>query len=246
MRRKFVAGNWKMNGSVEALAELEAIGAAVTGAVDVAVAVPATLIHPAAARAAFAIGAQDVHAADNGAHTGCISVPLAKEAGASLSIVGHSERRQGQGETDAAVKAKAEALRRHGLNAILCVGETLDQREAGEAEAVVTAQVRASLPDDAAGNWLAIAYEPIWAIGTGKVATVGDVEAMHGAIRAALEEALGKDAGQGIRLLYGGSVTADNAQGLLHAANVDGALVGGASLTAAKFVPIIEAAATQG
>ncbi|ONF95040.1 triose-phosphate isomerase [Sphingomonas jeddahensis] len=237
MRRKFVAGNWKMNGSLAALAELDAIGAAVTDTVDVAVAVPATLIYPASQRARFPIGAEDVHANDCGAHTGCVSADMIKEAGAAFSIVGHSERRQAQGETDADVKGKAEALRRAGLHAILCVGETLEQREAGEAEAVVTAQIRASLPEGAAGDWLSIAYEPIWAIGTGKVATVEDVEAMHAAIR----EALGEN-GETIRLLYGGSVTAENAAGLLHAANVDGALVGGASLTAAKFIPIIEAA----
>lgn len=242
MRRKFVAGNWKMNGNLAALAELDAIAKAIDPHVDVAVAVPATLIHPAAERAGFPIGAEDVHAADNGAHTGCVSAPMIKEAGAAFSIVGHSERRQGQGESDADVKAKAEACRRHGLDAILCVGETLEQREAGEAEQVVTAQVRASLPDGADGGWLAIAYEPIWAIGTGKVATVADVEAMHAAIRGALLEALGAEQGGAIRLLYGGSVTADNAAGLLHAAEVDGALVGGASLTAAKFAPIIAAA----
>ncbi|WBH16263.1 triose-phosphate isomerase [Sphingomonas radiodurans] len=243
MRRKFVAGNWKMNGSLAALAELEAIAAAIDPRVDVAVAVPATLIHAANARAGFPIGAQDVHAADSGAHTGCLSAPMIAEAGAAFAIVGHSERRQGQHETDADVKAKAEALHRHRLDAILCVGETLDQREAGQAEAVVTAQVLASLPEGAAGDWLAIAYEPIWAIGTGKVATVADVETMHAAICSALVEALGQEAADAIRLLYGGSVTAENAAGLLHAAEVDGALVGGASLTAAKFVPIIKAAA---
>jgi len=240
MRRKFVAGNWKMNGSLAALAELDAIGAAADGTIDVAIAVPATLIHPAAQRACFPIGAEDVHANECGAHTGCISAEMIKEAGASFSIVGHSERRQAQGETNADVKAKAEALHRQGLQAILCVGETLDQREAGQAEAVVTAQIRASLPDGASGDWLSIAYEPIWAIGTGKVATVADVEAMHGAIRTALGPA-----GDTIRLLYGGSVTAENARDLLHAADVDGALVGGASLTAAKFVPIIEAAGAK-
>ena len=242
MRRKFVAGNWKMNGDLAALAELEAIAAAIDPRVDVAVAVPATLLHPAAACAGFPIGAQDVHGADSGAHTGCISALMAKEAGAAFAIVGHSERRQGQHETDADVKAKAEALHRHRLDAILCVGETLAQREAGDAETVVTGQVLASLPDGASGDWLAIAYEPIWAIGTGKVASVTDVETMHAAIRGALIEALGQEAGDAIRLLYGGSVTAENAAGLLHAAEVDGALVGGASLTAAKFIPIIQAA----
>ncbi|MFT3977117.1 MAG: triose-phosphate isomerase [Sphingomonas bacterium] len=242
MRRKLVAGNWKMNGSIAALAELDGIAAAVDPRVDVAIAVPATLIAPAATRAPFPIGAEDVHGADSGAHTGCISAFMAKEAGAAFSIVGHSERRQGQCESDADVKAKAEALRRNGMQAILCVGETLEERESGRAEAVVTGQVRASLPEGADGAWLAIAYEPIWAIGTGRTATVADVEAMHGAIRATLTELLGA-AGAGVRLLYGGSVTADNAASLLHARDVDGALVGGASLTAAKFAPIIAAGA---
>ena len=241
MRRKLVAGNWKMNGSLAALAELDGIGAALDPRVDVAIAVPATLIAPAAARASFPIGAEDVHSADSGAHTGCTSAAMAKEAGAAFSIVGHSERRQGQCESDAEVKAKAEALRRHGMDAILCVGETLGERESGRAEAVVTAQVRASLPEGADGAWLAIAYEPIWAIGTGRTATAADVEAMHGAIRATLVELLGAEEGAGVRLLYGGSVTADNAAALLHARDVDGALVGGASLTVAKFAPIIAA-----
>ncbi|MBN8841375.1 MAG: triosephosphate isomerase, partial [Sphingomonadales bacterium] len=191
MRRKLVTGNWKMNGSLAGLAELDGIGAALDPRVDVAIAVPATLIAPAAASAGFPIGAEDVHGADSGAHTGCISAGMAKEAGAAFSIVGHSERRQGQCESDAEVKAKAEALKRHGMDAILCVGETLDERESGRAVAVVTAQVRASLPEAAAGDWLAIAYEPIWAIGTGRTATVDDVEAMHGAIRATLVELLG-------------------------------------------------------
>ena len=242
MRRKLVAGNWKMNGSIAALAELDGIAAAIDPRVDVAIAVPATLIAPAAARAPFPIGAEDVHGAESGAHTGCISALMAKEAGATFSIVGHSERRQGQCESDADVKAKAEALHRNDMQAILCVGETLEERESGRAETVVTAQVRASLPEEADGAWLAIAYEPIWAIGTGRTATVADVEAMHGAIRATLTELLGA-AGAGVRLLYGGSVTADNAASLLHARDVDGALVGGASLTAAKFAPIIAAGA---
>lgn len=243
MRRKLVAGNWKMNGSLASLAELDGIGAAADARVDVAIAVPATLIASAAARASFPIGAEDVHAADSGAHTGCISAGMAKEAGAVFSIVGHSERRQGQCESDADVKAKAEALRRQGMDAILCVGETLEQREAGTAEAVVTGQVRASLPEGAGGDWLAIAYEPIWAIGTGRTATVADVEAMHGAIRATLAQLLGPEVASALRLLYGGSVTAENAAELLHARDVDGALVGGASLTAAKFAPIIAAGA---
>lgn len=245
IRRKLVAGNWKMNGSIAALAELDAIAAAAPGAAcDVAVALPATLIGPAAARVPdLAIGAQDVHAADKGAHTGCISTLLAKEAGARFSIVGHSERRAEQNESDAMVKAKAEALHRAGMNAIVCVGETLEQRDAGAAEAVVTRQLANSLPDGADGAWCAIAYEPVWAIGTGRTPTAADVAAMHGALRARLADLIGPTAAQGVRLLYGGSVTAENARELLHVADVDGALVGGASLTAAKFVPIIEAAA---
>lgn len=245
MRRKLVAGNWKMNGDLAALAELDGIAAAATAhpRVDVAIAVPATLIAPAAARAPMlAIGAEDVHPADKGAHTGCISAPMIKEAGALFSIVGHSERRADNGEADSDVKAKAEALRRHGLSAILCVGETLAERDAGRAVEVVTAMLAGSLPEGAAAAWLSIAYEPVWAIGTGRTPTVGDVAAMHGAIRAKLGELIGGEA-DAIRLLYGGSVTADNAGELLGAGDVDGALVGGASLTAAKFVPIIAAGA---
>ena len=242
-RRKLVAGNWKMNGDRAALAELVAIAAAgATSTAEVAVAVPATLIAPAVALVpGFAIGAEDVHPADKGAHTGCLSAAMLKEAGASFSIVGHSERRADCHETDAEVKAKAEALHRHGMRAILCVGETLAERDAGRAEAVVTAQIAGSLPEGAAADWLAIAYEPVWAIGTGRTPTVADVAAMHGAIRAKLRALIGDEA-DAMRILYGGSVTAENAADLLYAGDVDGALVGGASLTAAKFVPIIAAA----
>ncbi len=243
-RRKLVAGNWKMNGDRAALAELDGIAAAAAAhpAVDVAIALPATLIAAGAERVpALAIGAQDVHAADKGAFTGCISAVMAKEAGARFSIVGHSERRADQKESDVLVKAKAEALHRAGMQAIVCVGETLEERDAGEAERVVTQQLEGSLPDGAAADWCAIAYEPVWAIGTGRTPTIEDVAAMHGAIRAKLRDLVGAG-GDAIRLLYGGSVTADNATALLHASDVDGALVGGASLTAAKFAPIVAAA----
>ena len=244
MRRKLVAGNWKMNGLRAALAELDGIAPAIDPRVDVAVAVPATLLAAAAARVpTLAIGAEDVHPADSGAHTGCISAAMVRDAGASFTLVGHSERRADQGETDADVRAKAQAARRHGLDVILCVGETLAERDAGRAEAVVTAQLDGSLPEGAAGDWLSIAYEPVWAIGTGRTPTVADVAAMHGAIRARLRDLLGGGA-EAVRILYGGSVTADNAAALLGAADVDGALVGGASLTAAKFVPIVAAAAS--
>lgn len=245
-RRKLIAGNWKMNGSLATLGELDGIRcAAITASdVDVAVAVPATLIAPAARLVpGLAIGAEDVHAADKGAHTGCVSAAMVKEAGAVFTIVGHSERRADQHETDPDVKGKAEAAHRNGITAILCVGETLDQRDAGDAEAVVTAQLAGSLPEGAAADWLSIAYEPVWAIGTGRTPTVADVAAMHGAIRAQLRAMVGNEA-EAMRILYGGSVTPDNAADLLGASDVDGALVGGASLTAAKFVPIIEVAAT--
>lgn len=244
-RRRLVAGNWKMNGDRAALAELDGIAAAAAAypGVDVAIALPATLIAPAAARVpGLAIGAQDVHPADAGAHTGCLSAALLQEAGAVFAIVGHSERRADCGESDAEVKAKAAALARHAMAAILCVGETLAERDAGMAAAVVTGQLAGSLPDGASGDWLSIAYEPVWAIGTGRTPTVADVTAMHGAIRATLRELIG-GAAAAVRILYGGSVTADNAAALLGAGDVDGALVGGASLTAAKFAPIVAAGA---
>ena len=243
-RRKLIVGNWKMNGSLGGLIELDGIEAAAQASpgIDVAIAVPATLIEPAVRRVPhLAIGAQDVHGADSGAYTGCISAGMAREAGASFTIVGHSERRADQHETNADVKDKAEAARRNGISAILCVGETLKQRDAGEAESVVTGQITASLPEGASGTWLSIAYEPVWAIGTGRTPTVADVSGMHGAIRATLVALIGAEA-NAMRLLYGGSVTPDNALELLGARDVDGALVGGASLTAAKFVPIIDAA----
>lgn len=243
MRRKLIAGNWKMNGGRAALTELDGIAAAAgRTSAQVAIALPATLIMAAVARApGLAIGAEDIHPADKGAHTGCISAAMVEDAGASFTLVGHSERRADQGETDADVKAKAEAARRHGLAVILCVGETLAERDAGRAEVVVTSQLAASLPDQPKGDWLSIAYEPVWAIGTGRTPTIADVATMHATIRATLRGLIGEEA-DSVRLLYGGSVTAENAAELLGAGDVDGALVGGASLTAAKFVPIIEAA----
>jgi len=245
MRRKLVAGNWKMNGNLSALVELDAISqlAAATPLVEVGVAVPATLIAPAISRTpTLMIGAQDIHPRQSGAHTGCLSAGMLKEAGAQFSIIGHSERRSDQCEVDGDVKAKGQAARAAGLSAILCVGETLIQRDAGEALSAVTRQLAASMPDHATGDWLSIAYEPIWAIGTGRVAGIDDVEEMHAAIRVQLTQQLG-EAAAAVRIIYGGSVNADNAAALFAAANVDGALVGGASLTAAKFTPIILAAA---
>lgn len=245
MRRKLIVGNWKMNGSLAALPELDAIADAASrhAGVDTGICPPFTLIAPASRYApALAIGAQDCHARPSGAHTGCVSVPMIREAGATMVIVGHSERRADQHETDAEVRAKAEAALAAGLLTIVCVGESEAQREAGEAVTIVTGQLAASLPDDWSGGELAVAYEPIWAIGTGKVATVADVAEMHAAIRDHVTGRFGEQ-GRELRILYGGSVKADNARELLSIDNVDGALVGGASLTATQFVPIVEAAA---
>jgi triosephosphate isomerase len=246
--RKLVAGNWKMNGSLAALAELDGIAAAgaAQGEVDVAVCPPFTLIARAAQRRPdLSIGGQDCHHAAKGAHTGCVSAAMLKEAGATLVIVGHSERRADQHETDAEVRAKASAAIAAGLLAILCVGETEAERDAGRALAVVEAQLEDSVPREGTGATLVIAYEPVWAIGTGRTPSVADVAEMHGAIRVKLRELLAGE-GDRVRILYGGSVKPDNAGELLSVADVDGALVGGASLTAAQFVPIIEAAAAIG
>lgn len=244
MRRKLIAGNWKMNGSIAALAELRAISDAATARpdIDVAVALPATLIAPALQIArGIALGGQDVHAAESGAHTGCLSASMLAEAGARFTIVGHSERRGDQHETSQDAWAKAEAAHRHGLSVILCVGETDAERDAGRAARVVQAQIEKSVPDRASGDWLTIAYEPRWAIGTGRTPTMDDIAEVHAIARAKLRTLVG-DAADAIRILYGGSVTGANAGDILRTGDVDGALVGGASLTAAKFVPIIQAA----
>jgi triosephosphate isomerase len=245
VRRKLVAGNWKMNGSRAALSELAAIAAAAREApgVDVAICPPFTLIPLAVPRAGgLVVGAQDCHSKESGAHTGNVSAPMLKEAGARLAILGHSERRADQGESDETVRAKAEAALRHGLQAIVCVGESESEREAGRAVDRVTAQLAGSIPELPGEAELVVAYEPIWAIGTGRTATPADVTEMHAAVRATLVARFG-DAGGRIRILYGGSVNAGNAAELFALDNVDGALVGGASLTAVQFVPIIEAAA---
>ena len=241
-RRKLVAGNWKMNGVAVDLAEIASIAGAGAGAgqgVDVALCLPATLIERAVRSVpGCAIGGQDVHQATSGAHTGCISAAMLLDAGARLVIVGHSERREEQGETNADVRAKAETALAAGLDVILCVGESDAVRVAGNAVATVAAQLDASLPVRALD---AIAYEPIWAIGTGKIPSLADIAEMHAALRARLVSAYGA-AGESIRILYGGSVKASNAADIFAIPDVDGALVGGASLKAADFVPIIEAA----
>ena len=244
--RKLVAGNWKMHGLGSDLEELKAIAAGATrcASVDVALCVPATLIERSARAApGFAIGAQDVHFAEKGPHTGCISTAMLTDAGASLTIVGHSERREAQGESDADVRAKADAALVAGLGVILCVGETLEVREAGDAVATVDAQLRASLPAGIADpERLSIAYEPIWAIGTGWIPSIEDIAEMHAVLRQRLTSTYG-ELGRDARILYGGSVKASNAATIFGVDDVDGALVGGASLRAEDFLPIVEAAA---
>ncbi len=244
LRRKLVIGNWKMNGSIAQLGELSGIAEAArqAGGVDVGICPPFTLIAPAVTRSGgLMIGAQDCHARDSGAHTGCISVGMVKEAGARLVIVGHSERRADQHETDASTQLKAESALAGGLLVIVCVGESESDRAAGRHIEIVAAQLAGSLPDDWEDGELVVAYEPVWAIGTGKVATPADVAEIHGRIRAALVARYG-ERGERVRILYGGSVKADNAAELFAVPDVDGALVGGASLTAEAFMPIIEAA----
>ncbi|MFL6755016.1 MAG: triose-phosphate isomerase [Sphingomicrobium sp.] len=243
--KKLVAGNWKMNGVSADLDQIRAIASASRGYedVDVALCVPTILIDRAArAVPGFSIGGQDVHHAEKGAHTGCTSALMLLDAGASLTLVGHSERRDAQRESDAEVKAKAEAALSVGLNAIVCVGESLDIRELGSAVETVMGQLDGSLPRSLEGKAeLAIAYEPIWAIGTGKIPTGPDIAQMHAAIRRKLRERFGS-AGAGIRILYGGSVKASNAKEIFAIADVDGALVGGASLNVEDFIPIVAAA----
>jgi len=244
MRRKLVAGNWKMHGLSGDLGEIASISiAAETIDADIALCLPATLIERASrACRGFPIGGQDVHQADKGAHTGCVSAAMLLDAGAKLTIVGHSERREAQNESDVDVKAKAEAALAAGLDVILCVGESDTIREAGTAVATVSAQLDASLPGSIGeANRFSVAYEPIWAIGTGKVPSRTDIGEMHAALRQRLAAAYG-EAGHQIRILYGGSVKASNAAEIFAVADVDGALVGGASLKAVDFLPIATAA----
>jgi len=243
--KKLVAGNWKMHGLAADLGQVKAIATAAQSYdnVDVALCVPAILIDRAArAVPGFPIGGQDVHYADKGAHTGCTSALMLLDAGASLTIVGHSERRDAQRESDVDVKAKAEAALSVGLNVILCVGESLEVREQGSAVATVMSQLDGSLPNSLEGEAeLAIAYEPIWAIGTGKIPTTPDIAQMHAAIRRKLRDRYGNP-GAGVRILYGGSVKASNAKEIFAIPDVDGALVGGASLNVDDFIPIVAAA----
>jgi triosephosphate isomerase len=243
--RKLVAGNWKMHGLSSDLDEIRAIAAAAKNYphVDVALCVPAILIERAARVVpGFAIGGQDVHHAEKGAHTGCTSAAMLLDAGASLTIVGHSERRDAQRESEAEVRAKAQSALGAGLSVILCVGESLEAREGGQAIATVTRQLAGSLPKSAeAEAELAIAYEPIWAIGTGKIPTPAEIAEMHFEIRTTLGQRYGA-VGENMRILYGGSVKPSSAAEIFSVKNVDGALVGGASLKTRDFIPIVAAA----
>jgi triosephosphate isomerase (TIM) len=242
--RPLVAGNWKMNGLRSSMTEFEAMiaGAAqVTGKADLLVCPPATLIAAFAAKLAgfqgIGIGAQDCHPKTSGAHTGDISAEMLADAGASAVIVGHSERRADHGEGDALVRQKAEAAWRAGLSAIVCIGETRSQRDAGQTLQICRGQLQGSLPDGARADNLVVAYEPVWAIGTGLTPTVKDVEQIHQFIREALSARFSGE-GARMRILYGGSVKPANARELMGAANVNGALVGGASLKASDFLAI--------
>jgi triosephosphate isomerase len=245
--RPLVAGNWKMNGTSASLGELLAIGNGFLGGLDAEtdalICVPATLLARAAeaigGRTPVKLGGQDCHVAVSGAHTGDISAEMLKDAGASHVIVGHSERRTDHGETDAAVFAKAEAAWRAGLVAIICIGETRAERESGATLAVLSRQVAGSVPSQATQATTVVAYEPVWAIGTGLTPTAADVAEAHAHIRKQLAAKLGDEANR-IRILYGGSVKPSNAAELLGVANVDGALVGGASLKAADLLGIAE------
>lgn len=243
MRRKLAAGNWKMNGSRAAMVEVRALAAAHPAPdCDVLICPPATHIvwtAEALAGRPIQVGGQDCHPNPSGAHTGDIGAPMLVDAGATHVILGHSERRADHGETDALVRAKAEAAAAARLAPVICLGETLAQRDAGETLAVIGAQLAASVPDDATTR-MVIAYEPVWAIGTGRTPTLAQIADVHAFLRSELRRRFGALA-EGMRILYGGSVKPDNAAAIFSVADVDGALVGGASLKAADFSAIITA-----
>lgn len=243
--RKLAAGNWKMNGTLASLVEVETLMRDCAAAkVEMLICPPATLLRPMVERAgqgAVAVGGQDCHGNEAGAHTGDISAEQLRDAGARYVIVGHSERRADHGETDEAVSAKAVAAHRAGIVSVICVGETEAQRDAGETLAVIARQLAGSVPDCATATNTVIAYEPVWAIGTGRTPTTEQIAEVHAAMRQALADRLAD--GAEMTLLYGGSVKPGNAAEIFAIANVDGALVGGASLKAADFGPIVAALA---
>ncbi len=246
--RPLVAGNWKMHGLKSSLRQARAISASLAktpAPCDVVVCPPATLIRPmkdVLKASKLKLGAQDCHAASQGAHTGDLSAEMLKDAGATAVIVGHSERREDHNETNMDVRAKAAAAHRAGLIAIICVGETFEQRKAGAALRVVGHQLKGSLPASATDRNVVIAYEPVWAIGTGLTPTLKDVAQVHAHLRKRLGVLMPGGAPERVRLLYGGSVKPENAAEILATKNVDGALVGGASLDAKSFLPIVRAA----
>ena len=245
--RPLIAGNWKMHGLAASLDEVRAIAAALdeqSAGASVAICPPATLIYRMAetlAGSGVAVGGQDCRAEREGAFTGCLSAEMLVDAGASMVILGHSERRAYYQETSAQVAAKTEAACRAGLEPIVCVGESAAERAAGREREVVLGQLAESLPDALAGRAFAIAYEPVWAIGSGRTPSIDEIELVHGEIRAALADRFGQT-GLGAPILYGGSVSGGNAAAILAAKEVGGALVGGASLTATQFLPILRAA----
>lgn len=245
MARKLAAGNWKMHGTRAKLSELEALADAhPVPSVDILVCPPATLVQTAAsllADSAIQVGGQDCHAAVFGAHTGDISATMLSDAGATSVILGHSERRENHAESSETVRAKAEAAHKAGLVAIICVGESLAQRDAANTLDIIGGQLAASLPDGCRGTDTVIAYEPIWAIGTGKVPSTAQIDEVHDFIRTRMIRRFGDKDGADIPLLYGGSVKPDNAAEIFATDNVDGALVGGASLRQEDFTPIIKA-----
>lgn len=245
MARKLAAGNWKMNGTGAALAELEALIQTQSAAKsEILICPPATLLSRAADIASesnLSLGGQDCHAASSGAHTGDLSAQMLKEAGATSVILGHSERRADHNETSETVAAKAAAAWGAGLTAIVCLGETLAEREAGDTLQIIGAQFATSLPDGATAKNTVIAYEPVWAIGTGKVPSLAQIAEVHDFLRAELSTRFGAEMAATTRLLYGGSVKPGNASDIFTTSNVDGALVGGASLKAEDFSPIIAA-----
>ena len=245
MRRKLAAGNWKMNGLEAQLSEVGALlEAHAAPSVDVLICPPATLLHRLSgmcAGNAIHVGGQDCHASESGAHTGDVSAEMLADAGATHVILGHSERRADHGESDATVRAKTQAAWRAGLVPIVCLGESLEDREAGRTLDVIGTQLAGSLPETLEDHPLVIAYEPIWAIGTGKVAGVDEIGEVHGFLRAELAKAFGEETAARVPLLYGGSVKAGNAAEIFAVPDVDGALVGGASLKAADFSPIVSA-----
>ena len=246
-RRALIAGNWKMNmlrSEGEALAAALASGFSASAKMDMLVCPPATLIAPVAdtlSGSGIFLGGQDCHMNKSGAHTGDIAAAMIKDLGADYVIVGHSERRADHGESDGAVKSKAAAALAVGLAPIICVGETEAQRDAGKAEAVVGNQIRGSVPEGASEDTVVIAYEPVWAIGTGRTPTIDDIAAMHARMRMVAADMLG--GARKVRLIYGGSVKPGNAKEILALEDVDGALVGGASLKPEDFLAIAEAAA---